>query len=251
MSLSTHKVEVVEINLEKHPNAELLSIVKIFGYQVVVRTDDWKDKNLGAYIPPDSLVCTDRPEFTFLKTDGRNIERIKVKKLRGIISMGLLVPAPIGSYVGDDVAVELGVEHYEPPLPTMTGGDNSKGPPLAYAPKYDVDTIRKYNRLLVDGEKVYVSEKIHGCLHKDTLVTLIDGSTKSISNIVIGDVVQTYQGESVVSNVFVDDDDKVEWLELEFNGGQKLVCTENHKILTNIGWVEAKDITNQHEIISI
>ena len=39
-----------------HPNADILSIVKVFGYTCVVRTQDWKDRSVGAYIPPDSAV---------------------------------------------------------------------------------------------------------------------------------------------------------------------------------------------------
>ena len=63
---STHKVEVVKVKLECHPNANALSIVKIYNYQVCCRTDDWKDGDMAAYIPPDSLVDTTRPEFSFL-----------------------------------------------------------------------------------------------------------------------------------------------------------------------------------------
>lgn len=55
-SMSIFKVEVVPITLEPHPNAETLSVVKVFDYAVCVRTADWKDKLLGAYIPPDSVV---------------------------------------------------------------------------------------------------------------------------------------------------------------------------------------------------
>ncbi len=160
MNKSTHKVEVVPVELKPHPNADSLSIVEIDGYTVCARTEDWKDRKIGAYVPPDSVVDTTRPEFSFLHREGRNSERIRVKKLRGIISMGLLVPAPEGSKVGDDVTDILGVQHYEPEL-KIKGGDNVSGPPL-YCPKYDVDTIRKYNRLFQQNELVVVTEKIHG-----------------------------------------------------------------------------------------
>jgi len=53
--MSTHVVEVVKIKKENHPNADSLSIVKVRGWQCVVRTDDWEDGQLAAYIPPDSL----------------------------------------------------------------------------------------------------------------------------------------------------------------------------------------------------
>lgn len=157
MDKSTHKVEVVKIKLEEHPNADSLSIVRIDGYTVCVRTSDWKDGDLGTYIPPDSLVDTSRPEFSFLG-DHR---RIKVKKLRGIVSMGLLVPAPPNSKEGDDVADILEVEHYEPETKLTMVDDNVPAPP-GYHPKYDIDSIRKYNRIIKPREPVCITEKIHG-----------------------------------------------------------------------------------------
>ena len=86
---STHRVEVVPITLEPHPNADTLSIVRVFaGYTVCVRTTDWQGRALGAYVPPDSLVDTTRPEFAFLADGKRARQRIKVKKLRGVAAWG-------------------------------------------------------------------------------------------------------------------------------------------------------------------
>lgn len=170
---STHQVEVVPIVLEKHPNADSLSIVNVFGgYTCVLRTEDWKDVKYGAYLPPDSVVDTSRKEFDFLlpkaKADGTH--RVKAIKLRGVVSFGLMVPAPEGSVVGQDVAKELGVTHYEPPMPgeskasngLVTGGEVASAPDV-FSPKYDLDAFRKYHSLLIPGEKVWITEKIHGC----------------------------------------------------------------------------------------
>jgi len=154
---STHRVEVVPVHLEPHPNADTLSVVRVFdGYTVCVRTADWAGRELGAYIPPDSVV-PDTPEFAFL--DGHR--RIKVRRLRGIISMGLLVAAPEGSAIGDDVAELMGVTHYDPPMPISTGGEAIKPPP-GYRPSFDVDSLRRYAGVFIPGETVFVSEKIHG-----------------------------------------------------------------------------------------
>ncbi|MEW6212175.1 MAG: RNA ligase family protein [Acidobacteriota bacterium] len=158
MEKSTHKVEVVPVILEPHPNADSLSVVKVFGgYTVCVRTDDWKDIHLGAYIPPDSVVDSSRPEFAFLSGH----ERIKVKRLRGIVSMGLLIPAPEWAKAGDNLAEHFNVTHYEPPLPTSAGGD-TEAAPQGYRPVYDVDSLRRYTHLFVEGEMVWITEKIHG-----------------------------------------------------------------------------------------
>jgi RNA ligase (TIGR02306 family) len=156
MKKSTHKVEVVPVVLKPHPNADSLSVVEVFGYSVCVRTDDWQGKSLGAYIPPDSVV-PDTPEFAFLK--GRN--RIRVVRLRGVMSQGLLVPAPEGASLGDDVAERLGVTHYDPPLPASSGGE-SEAPPPGLHFSYDVDTWYRFKALFVPGEEVIATEKIHG-----------------------------------------------------------------------------------------
>lgn len=176
MELSTHKVEVLTVYPEKHPNADKLLTAKIFGYSCVMGMDDWlprvKDgKVLVAWVPPDSTVPINKPEFSFLakdaKQDGR--ARIKAKKLRGVVSFGLLVPAPEGSKEGDNVAELLGVEHYEPPLPgekgrkgVYLGGEVAKGPNV-FTVKYDVDAFRRYNFLFNEGEEVLITEKLDGC----------------------------------------------------------------------------------------
>lgn len=114
------------------------------------------------YIPPDSIVKTNRPEFEFLKRDGSDTERIKAKKLRGIFSVGLLIPAPEGAKVGDDYMEYLEVEHYEALLPLTTGGDNVK-PPAGVFPVYDVENFNRYPNVIQPGEHVIITEKIHGC----------------------------------------------------------------------------------------
>ena len=157
MEKSTHKVEVVQVKLEKHPNADKLSIVKVFDYQVCVNTADWQDGQLAAYIPPDSIVDTTRPEFAFL---GEH-KHIKVKKLRGSVSMGLMIPAPEGSNLGDDVAEALGVTHYEPPI-TFESDTDCESAPEGYFPKYDIEAMLRYASVFTPGELVWVTEKIHG-----------------------------------------------------------------------------------------
>ena len=159
---STHRVEVVPITLEPHPDADTLSIVRVFaGYTVCVRTADWQGRALGAYVPPDSLVDTTRPEFAFLADGKKTKQRIKVRKLRGVVSMGLLIPAPPGAKLGDDLAPALGVVRYEPPVLTSTMGEPAP-PPRGRHPAYDIDDLRRYAELFRPREPVWITEKIHG-----------------------------------------------------------------------------------------
>lgn len=173
MSNSTHEVTIVPIELTKHPNADTLSVINVFGgYNCIVRTQDWSGVERGAYIPPDSLVDTSRPEFLFLASKARSdgLHRVKAMKLRGVVSFGLMIPAPIGAELGQDVASQLNVTHYEPPMPgeqkasngLVTGGEVASSPDV-FSPKYDLDAFRKYHKLLIPGEKIWLTEKIHGC----------------------------------------------------------------------------------------
>ena len=157
--MSDHSCPVIEVVLNDHPNADALSIVKVGGYQCVVRTADWQNGYLAVYIPPDSIVPFEEP-FKFL---GEDHLRVKARKLRGEISFGLLVPAPDGAKIDDDMAGALGVVHYEPATPTSMGGDNVSAPPGVY-PKYDVENFKspKYNSIIKPGELVVITEKIHG-----------------------------------------------------------------------------------------
>lgn len=154
---STHKVEIVQVFPESHPNADRLDVVRVFGYTACVVKESFLPGQLAAYIPPDSVVDSTRPEFAFLAGH----ERIKVKRLRGIISMGLLIPAPAGAQLGEDVAAYYGVTHYDPPEPLTTDGEN-EAPPKGFRPVYDVESFYRYSHVFGEREPVWVTEKLHG-----------------------------------------------------------------------------------------
>lgn len=147
MGIANHRVNVIRITeLERHPNADSLSIVRVEGYQVVVKTENYKVGDLAIYIQPDSVVPA-IPQFAFLWEnltfpDGivpEKKRRITVRRFRKEYSEGLLMPLsdfetiynnPALPFIeGMDVAEMLGITHYEPPEdPQSTSGDNEKGP---------------------------------------------------------------------------------------------------------------------------
>lgn len=167
--MSTHIVEVVPVAMEPHPNADTLSLVKVFGYTCIVRTADWVGIERAAYLPVDSVV-PETPEYAFLGGH----RRIKAKRLRGIYSEGLLVPAPADSKVGDDVTAVLGIQFYDPDLfkdSKLSGPapDTAEDPP-GLAPKYtDIENLKRHGHLFTDGEEVIATEKIHGANARFTL----------------------------------------------------------------------------------
>lgn len=175
---STHVCEVVPVKLERHENADNLSLNSIFdgGYVCVLRTEDWIGKEKAVYIVPDSLVPIDRPEFSFLagekrliEVDGKKYARIKAKKIRGVVSFGMCVKCPGDAQIGQDWAERLGILHYDPDEHeslktsgmTLSGGDVEKAPECHFI-KYDVDSLRGNKRAFKDGEVVIVLEKLDG-----------------------------------------------------------------------------------------
>lgn len=171
---STHVCEVVPITMEKHPNADSLSIIPVFGYCVVGRTQDWEGIGKGIFIPPDSLVDTSRPEFSFLIKNAKanGWAKIKAIRLRGVVSYGLLIPAPAEAVLGEDWAERLGVKHYEPEIEREAGlggrSQNVKDP--VHFSKYDIDSAMRYHKLFVEGERVFCVEKVEGQNWRSTVV---------------------------------------------------------------------------------
>ena len=196
---STHRAEVVPVTLEKHPNADLLSIVRVGGYQLCVKTDDWLGQNMGVYIQPDSIV-PDTVDYAFLgraikDVDGKVVayeplrpsdRRVTAKKFRGERSEGLLMPAPRGAKVGDNVADRLGISRYvsradlreQEEAARFSNGwwhrinrrgrqglafsGNEKGPSI-WIPIYDLENWYRYPTMFKENDYVTITEKVHGC----------------------------------------------------------------------------------------
>lgn len=166
--LSKHEITVVPITLEPHSNADALSIVRVWGYTVCCRTSDWIGKTKAIYVPPDYIVPLSRSEFKFLDDGkGKTDYRVKVKRLRGVLSQGLLIPAPEDAEIGEDFMERLEIKRYEPPEPNLsTGGEAEKPPDKLLGPKYDIENLERYVsqfQELVGNNLLVVTEKVDGC----------------------------------------------------------------------------------------
>lgn len=182
--------------IEKHPNADTLSIYTVLGdYPVIDKTDKYQVGDLAGYIAVDSLV-PDIEAFYFLcpqaseqYEENGEIKRrsigpkyllggvpekyriIKAKKLRGTYSQGMLVSAPEGLSVGDSIVEAYGLKKWEEeeeeniviPGTKNSRGANQVSPPKGWAiPYYDVEGLRKYLGCLGEDEEVVLTEKLHG-----------------------------------------------------------------------------------------
>lgn len=164
--MSQHVIEVVEIGeVRPHPNADRMELTSVWGWTCCIGKGQFRAGDKAVYVPPDYVVPTDRPEFAFLKRDGRDVERITVRRFRGTLSQGLLIPLPDSlaqESVGTNVISDLGITRYEAPLPKVAAEGSIGGPSGLYAPKFDVDSFQRYAACFHSGEQVVVTEKIHG-----------------------------------------------------------------------------------------
>lgn len=167
--MSTHAVKVVKVGkIDNHPNADRLSVTVIDGWQVVIRTADFKEGDIAVYIPPDYVLPCSLKLFDFL-TDGERPYRLRASKFRGVVSFGLLIPLPDslrGRNVGDNVMHDLLIYRYDPPLKGYKNGESLsvKDGPVILTGKYDLENFKhaEADGLLPRPMRGYITEKIHG-----------------------------------------------------------------------------------------
>lgn len=163
-------VEVCKIeNIEKHPNADRLSIATIKGWNCIVGLNNHKIGDLVIFCPPDSIIPDDLIEkynLEYLKNNGR----VRTVKLRGYISQGLILdmnclPNPDGDWIGQDVAKTLKITKYEPPV-SGTLQDGKRPTKKKRNPSFDkytdIENIKNFNTVFKEGDVVVITEKIHG-----------------------------------------------------------------------------------------
>lgn len=160
--MSEFHVEVVKLGcIEPHPQADRLEITRIHGgYPCIIRKGDFQEGDLAIYIPIDTTLPAIE-QFEFLKPSDR--KRLRAKRLRGIFSMGLIIPPSEGMVLGQNVAEILGIKKYESPEPAQMGGENEAPPKDWYFPHYtDIEGMRRWSGKIDPHENVIITEKIHG-----------------------------------------------------------------------------------------
>lgn len=159
--MSQFKVEVVPVKLAKHPDADLLSIATVKGWQCVVRTSDFDGVELGAYIPLDAILPP-TSEWEYMQS---RKYRVKTIRLRGILSQGILIPAREGWVEGQDVTEELEIKKWIPPeerKDKVTFGGSCTPEPAKFCYHTDIERIQNFPDVFKEGDEVVITEKIHG-----------------------------------------------------------------------------------------
>jgi len=182
--MSTFAVKVVRLTIEEHPNADALELAVVGGYRAVVKKGQFKTGDLAVYIPEQAVL----PQWLVKELGlegrlaGKNSDRVKAVKLRGVLSQGLVYPVHSSydpqKYIfkfpphikvmaglvyvneGDDVAEALGITKWEPPIPVHMAGQvwNAMGKTI----KYDIENWKNHPDVIQEGEQVVFTEKAHG-----------------------------------------------------------------------------------------
>lgn len=179
-------------NVVKHPDADSLDVVTVLGdYPVIVKANEYKVGDIAGYICIDSIV-PDTEQFYFLcpksyekyEEDGEVKQRqngmkfevgsvpeknriIKAKKIRGVFSMGMLVPALPYLNVGDSIAEAMSLTKWEEEEEDHIVFNKKLSVGAEPAPKgwsipyYDIVGLRQGSQLFEDKE-VVLYEKLHG-----------------------------------------------------------------------------------------
>jgi len=258
--MSTLKAEICKIEkVENHPNADRLEIVQVKDWNCVVSKDTFLEGDLCLYIPIDSIL----PEELEKRIFGENSKvklhkhRIRTIKLRGVISQGLVIkPEEIGicAKEGQDLTSYLGITKYEPPeeLPSVYG--TSKKIKKRYINsnfhKYTcIENIKNHPKVFETNEWVSITEKVHGCLQSETPISLVDGTKKSIKEIVDNKIDVPIWGMDENKNIvptkilnWFNNGTTHEWKKIIFtknkagkgNYFRTIVCTTNHKFYNSI-----------------
>lgn len=173
--MSEFSVPVTSIaSIKDHPDADRLSIVTMEGmdYEVICGRDQYKVGDRVIYIPEAAILPDEMIEAMGLtgKLAGKDKNRVKAARLRGVLSQGLVCGCKEyfqkddGSVVeatpGLDAAPYLGITKYVPVVPVDMGWQVE--PAVGRTVKFDIENLKKYPDVMRDDDTVVITEKLHG-----------------------------------------------------------------------------------------
>lgn len=160
-------VRVVVIDeVNPHPNADKLEIVKVGGWQIVSGKGNYTAGQTAVHVPPDAMVPKAWAEawaVTPYLSWRSNAEagRVKAVKLRQATSYGFLAPNESNAEVGTNLADHYGITKYEEPERGTQAGQMARNHPLFHT-YTNIQNLRNYPEELPYGEPLIVTEKLHG-----------------------------------------------------------------------------------------
>lgn len=157
------------------PDAEFIECARVGGWRVVVKKDEFHVNGMAVYCEIDSFVPHALAPFLTpaghepKEFEGVMGERLKTKKLRGVVSQGLLLPLYVLAnnkiYThedGADVTEQLGIIKWERPEPAGRVSE-AKGDFPHFIKKTDQERIENVKNLSSHfGEEFEVTIKVDG-----------------------------------------------------------------------------------------
>jgi RNA ligase (TIGR02306 family) len=154
------------------PDADSIETVGVLGWEVVSKKGEFQPGDTCLFIEIDSLL-PELPEFEFLRkscwNDNLKKYRLKSCKLKKQLSQGLALPISVfpilaGLTAGADVTDLLGIEKYDPPIPTSISGDAKKFIwPISKTDEIRVQLDDEYGFIeRLTGQPYYISLKLDG-----------------------------------------------------------------------------------------
>lgn len=169
--MSNWKVIKTKIKLFDHHNADKLDIARVGTYQCVVQKGLYKDGDEVVFAPEKS-VLTGRLKDEYSKwLAGPNKDRVHPVVMRGEHSCGIIIPNElIEDLIGDlaqveegvDISERLGITKYVPLVPFELAGISEPLEISSEYGKHDCEQFSIYANEFTDGERIVVTEKLHG-----------------------------------------------------------------------------------------
>lgn len=170
--MSNWKVIKTNIEVFPHPNAEKLQIGKVGTYQVVVQKGLYNGGEEVVFAPEKSLLTGALEQEYKNYLHGPDKNRVASIRLRDELSCGIIIPdelvfAQCGKHISElpndeDLSEVLGITKFVPKVPSEMEG---VAVPIEYdrlAIKHDVEQFGVYAADFIDGERVVITEKLHG-----------------------------------------------------------------------------------------
>lgn len=101
----------------------------------------------------------------------------------------------------------------------------------------------------IGGEKLTLEVipcTLKACLVSDTKARSSNGDLKELSKFKKGEFIESPDGFVEVVDNYADE---AECLRVELDDGRVIEGTLDHRVMTSVGWIQLKDLTDEHEIL--
>lgn len=239
--MSNWKVFKTKIEVFVHPNADALMLGKVGSYQVVIQKGLYQTGDTVIFAPEKSVLTGEIKEAFEQYLAGPNHDRVKSIRLRGEISCGIILPKHLvpdfESYEFDeDISEVLGLSKYEPPIPIELMGKVSAFE-MPYIGTHDCEHANVYVNDLIQGERVVITEKVHGCCDENTILITEDGekTIKEICDTKYKGMVLSFdvdreivEFDKIINHDIQENIDN--WFLIELEDGTEIKLTDNHRV---------------------